>query len=62
MQLLSDCHAEHISGGYLVNVAPVVDVVTINQLNTAVLVSAFGGAFASYEAVLSNSQVNMLLP
>lgn len=62
MKTLSDCQAEHISGGYLVNVAPVVDVVTINQLNTAVLVSAFGGAFASYQAVLTNSQANMLLP
>lgn len=60
MKLLNDCQAEKLRGGYLVNVAPVVDVVTINQLNTAVLVSAFGGVNASYTAVLANTQLNTL--
>jgi len=64
MNFLADHQAEAITGGYMINVSPVVspivDVVTINQLNTAVLVSAFGGVNASYSALLTNTQINKL--
>ena len=76
LQLLSDCESEKLVGGYSpvmistvnnIRVEPAspklaikTRVVTVNQFNNAVSVSAFGGVNSSYRAGLFTQQVNEL--